>query len=110
MISISSRRAGSAAVVQVSGRIDVETAPDFEHACVEVVRGAEKVVVLDLGGVQYISSTGLRSLLVIGKELQERGGVLRLANLTPTVGQLFEQSRFCSLFPCFNSVEKAANG
>ena len=96
--------------MQVSGRIDVETAPDFEHACVEVVRGAEKVVVLDLGGVQYISSTGLRSLLVIGKELQERGGVLRLANLTPTVGQLFEQSRFYSLFPCFESVEKAAQG
>ena len=94
--------------MQVSGRIDVETAPDFEHACVEVVRGAEKVVVLDMGGVQYISSTGLRSLLVIGKELQERGGVLRLANLNDVVGQLFEQSRFNSLFPCFDSVEKAA--
>ena len=110
MISISSRREGSATVVQASGRIDVETAPGFEHACMEVVRGAEKVVVLDMGGVQYISSTGLRSLLVIGKELQGRGGVLRLANLTPTVGQLFEQSRFYSLFPCFDSVEKAVAG
>ena len=110
MISISSRREGSATVVQVSGRIDVETAPGFEHACVEVGRGGEKLVVLDFGGVQYISSTGLRSLLAIGKELQGRGGVLRLANLTPTVGQLFEQSRFYSLFPCFDSVEKAANG
>ena len=110
MISISSRREGSATVVQVSGRIDVETAPGFQHDCVEVVRGAEKVVVLDLGGVQYISSTGLRSLLVIGKYQQQRGGVLRLANLTPTVAQLFEQSNFQSLFPCFDSAEKAAEG
>jgi anti-anti-sigma factor len=94
--------------VQVSGRIDAVTALDFQQDCAQVVRGAEKLVVLDLGGVQYISSSGLRSLLVIGKELQERGGVLRLANLTPTVSQLFEQSRFYSLFQCFDSVEKAA--
>ena len=110
MISILSRREGSATIVQVSGRIDVETAPSFQQACVEAVRGAEKLVVLDFGGVQYISSSGLRSLLVIGKELQERGGILRLANLTPSVSQLFEQSRFNSLFPCFDSVEKAVEG
>jgi anti-sigma B factor antagonist len=96
--------------VQVSGRIDAESAPGFQQACAQVVRGAEKVVVLDLGSVQYISSSGLRGLLVIGKELQERGVVLRLANLTPTVSQLFEQSRFYSLFPCFDSVEKAVAG
>ena len=110
MINIASRKEGSATVVQVSGRIDVETAPGFQQACLEVARGAEKLVVLDLGGVQYISSSGLRSLLVIGKELQERGGLLRLANLTATVRQLFEQSRFYSLFQCFDSAEKAAEG
>ena len=110
MLNISSRREGSATVVQVSGRIDADTAPGFEYACLQLVRGGEKIVVLDFGGVQYISSTGLRSVLVIGKEQQERGGVLRLANLNDVVGQLFEQSRFNSLFPCFDSVEKAAKG
>jgi len=108
MISISSRKEGSATIVQVSGRIDADAAPGFELSCVQLVRGAEKVIVLDLGGVQYISSSGLRSLLVIGKYQQQRGGVLRLANLNDVVGQLFEQSRFNSLFPCFDSVEKAA--
>ncbi|MGO8732752.1 MAG: STAS domain-containing protein [Terriglobia bacterium] len=110
MISISSRKEGSATVVQVSGRLDADAAPGFELSCVQLVRGAEKVIVLDLGGVQYISSSGLRSLLVIGKYQQQRGGVLRLANLTPTVAQLFEQSNFQSLFPCFDSAEKAAEG
>ena len=110
MINISSRSEGTATVVQVGGRIDADTAPGFEYACLQLVRGGEKVVVLDLGGVQYISSAGLRSLLVIGKEQQGRGGVLRLANLTPIVGRVFEQSGFHSLFPCFDSVEKAAEG
>jgi anti-sigma B factor antagonist len=110
MVNISTRKEGSATVVQVSGRIDAEAAPGFEFSCVQLVPGWEKLVVLDLGGVQYISSGGLRSLLVIGKYQQQRGGVLRLANLTPTVRQLFEQSRFDSLFQCFDSVEKAAEG
>jgi anti-anti-sigma factor len=110
MLNISSRIEGAAMVVQVSGRIDADTAPGFEYACLQLVRGGEKVVVLDLGGVQYISSAGLRSLLVIGKEQQERGGVLRLANLSATVSRVFEQSNFASLFPCFDSVEKAVAG
>ena len=110
MLNISSRKEGSATVVQVSGRIDADAAPGFELSCVQLVRGAENLVILDLGGVSYISSGGLRSLLVIGKYQQQRGGVLRLANLTPTVAQLFEQSRFDSLFQCFDSVEKAVAG
>jgi len=110
MVNISPRREGSATIVQVSGRIDAEAAPGFEFSCVQQVHGWEKLVVLDLGGVSYISSGGLRSLLVIGKYQQQRGGVLRLANLAPTVVQIFEQSRFDSLFQCFNSVEKAVEG
>lgn len=110
MVNISSRKEGSATIVQVSGRLDADAAPGFELSCVQLVRSAEKVIVLDLGGVLYISSSGLRSLLVIGKYQQQRGGVLRVANLTPTVAQLFEQSNFQSLFPSFDSVEKAAQG
>jgi len=110
MVNISSRKEGSATVVQASGRIDADAAPGFELTCVQLVRGAETLVILDLGGVQYISSGGLRSLLVIGKFQQQRGGVMRLANLTPTVTQLFQQSRFDALFPCFDSVEKALEG
>jgi anti-anti-sigma factor len=110
MVNISSRGEGSATVVEATGRIDAEAAPGFELTCVQLVRNAEKLIVLDLRGVQYMSSSGLRSLLVIGKYQQERGGVLRLANLTPTVAQLFEQSRFDSLFQCFDSVEKAVAG
>ena len=110
MISISSRREGPATVMQVGGRIDAVTAPSFEHACLEVVRGGEKLVVLDFGGVQFLSSAGLRSLLLIGKELREKGGVLRLANVPGVVGRVFELSNFYSLFPCYDSVEKAAEG
>jgi len=103
MISISSRSEGSATIVQVSGRIDAETAPGFEQNCLEAVHGAEKLVVLDFGGVQYISSAGLRSLLVVGKGLQERGGVFRLANLTPTVAS---SSSSPDSTPCLRALSR----
>lgn len=110
MISVSSRREGSATVMQVNGRIDAVTAPGFEQACLEAVGGGEKLVVVDFGGVQFLSSAGLRSLLLIGKQLRESGGVLRLANVPSDISRVFELSNFYSLFPRFDSVEKAVEG
>ena len=108
MLRISSSKQGDATIVKVSGRIDAVTAPDFEQACLEAIRSGERVVVIDFGEARYISSAGLRSLLVIGKTLQEGGGALRLANVSGVVGQVFELSGMYSLFPRFSSAEEAA--
>jgi anti-anti-sigma factor len=107
MIRISTGKQGGAAVLQVSGRIDAATAPEFERGCAGLVSAGEKLVVLDLGGLQYISSAGLRSLLVFAKTLQQGGGVLRLANLTGVVAQILDLSGFSSMFSCFDSLEAA---
>ncbi len=108
MIQLSSSKRGPALIMHVTGRIDAVTAPEFEQVCLEAVRSGERIVVLDFGEAQYISSAGLRSLLVIGKTLQEGGGALRLANVAGVVGQVFELSGIYSLFPRFSSVEEAA--
>ncbi len=109
MIQLLSTKEGEAAVLRVSGRIDAATAPGFEQACRDVLAAGEKILILDFGELQYISSAGLRSLLVIGKTLAERGGGLRIAKTTGVVAQVFELSGFYSLFSCFDSVEKAAS-
>ena len=110
MVSISSRSEGPETVIRVHGRIDAVTAPDFKQACLEAVHGGQKIVVVDFGGVQFLSSAGLRSLLLVGKELREREGVLRLANIPSDINRVFELSNFYSLFPRFDSVEKATEG
>ncbi len=108
MISIKSGQQGEAAILQVSGRIDAATAPEFERACRDMVTGGTKLLVLDFAGLQYMSSAGLRSLLLIRKGLEEAGGTLRLANVTGAVGQVLELSGFYAFFSCFDSVEQAA--
>ncbi len=88
--------------------MDAATTPEFERACADLVAAGEKLVVLDLGGLQYISSAGLRGLLVFAKTLQQSGGVLRLANVTGVVAQTLDLSGFSSAFSCFDSLEAAA--
>lgn len=110
MISITSSKQDSIAVVRVSGRIDGVSASEFQDSCRGVVTDEVKYLVLDLGEVQYVSSMGLRSLVVIGKELQQRSGALRLARVTGPVAKVLKISGFHTLFACFDSVESAVTG
>ena len=94
-------------VMATVGSIDATTTSDFENAGLELVRAGTNPLVLDFSGVQYISSAGLRSVLMLGKTLQDKGGALRLANLGGMVAQVFELSGFSTLFPTFDSVASA---
>jgi anti-anti-sigma factor len=96
-----------ATVMAPVGRIDATTTLDFENAGLEIVRAGANILVLDFSGVQYISSAGLRSVLMLGKALQERSGALRLANLRGGVAQVFEMSGFSKLFPTYDSAASA---
>ncbi len=107
MSRISSTQHGDAVVIHVSGRLDALTAPEFQRDCLELFRLGGRVVVLDLGELQYISSAGIRTLLILGTALEQRGGTLRPAHVSGAVRQVFELSGFCKLFPCFDSVQEA---
>lgn len=75
-------------VMKVSGRIDTVTAPAFmeEYKKIRAARKAQKLVI-DMGNVIYVSSAGIRALLMIFKELGKDG--FSLANLTPEVSEIF---------------------
>ncbi|HTY24988.1 MAG TPA: STAS domain-containing protein [Desulfomonilaceae bacterium] len=94
-------------VCAVQGRIDTVTAPDFEKKMQErITRGANRFVV-DLSKLEYISSAGLRSILVAGKSSKATGGELCCCSLQGVVKKVFEVSGFTSLFPIFDSLDEA---
>ncbi len=107
MLEIATEARPGAVVVAPAGRIDAASASVFESACLEQAKAGAKVMVLDFCRVQYISSAGLRGVLLIGKTLQNQGGALRLANLGGIVAQVFELSGFTGLFPVYDSVASA---
>ncbi|WP_462323480.1 STAS domain-containing protein [Desulfoplanes sp.] len=96
-----------AVVLKVGGRMDAVTAPEFESACTSIIDGGDKNICVEMAGVEYISSAGLRSVLLIGKKLKGLGGGLAFYNLSGMVGEVFKMSGFSSIFPVGESQDDA---
>ena len=106
-LSIERMQVASYVVLKVSGRMDAENAVEFEDACNKCVTEGHSVVVIDLSGLAYVSSMGLRSFLSIAKALQARGGTLRLAGMKGLVKQVFEITGLMQAFSVFESLDSA---
>ena len=83
-------------VAAAIGRIDFAGAQALEAALADAIEreAGERGVVVDLGGVVYISSVGLRVLMVAAKALRARKAAIAVASLQPIVAEIFEISRF----------------
>lgn len=91
----------------LKGRVDAVTAPQLSREVqAEIGRGARRIL-LDLGEVAFLSSSGLRALLLIRKELMTLGGELRLAGLQPQVREVFELTGFTQVFAIHPTVDEA---
>lgn len=95
-------------VVRPGSRIDSSTAGDFEARCAALIAEGPPKVVIDFSGVEYISSAGLRVLLVAAKSAKSRGGALTLCGLRGSVREVFEVSGFDTLLGAHDSVSEAA--
>ena len=98
---------GEAVVVTAIGRIDLGNADAFKDALNGGVEDAAAVIVVDMAGVDYISSAGLRSLMITLRTAKAAGKRLGVAALTPLVLEIFTISRFNLVFSLFPGVRDA---
>lgn len=108
-LSIKEEAAGEVRVLSLSGRLDTDTSADLELAVQDLLDAGASSFVLDLAGVGYVSSAGLRVLLMLGKKV-DGSGSLRLAGLNPTVRQVFDVAGFTQLFAIFANRDAALSG
>ncbi|MDR3641964.1 MAG: STAS domain-containing protein [Humidesulfovibrio sp.] len=94
-------------VLAVTGRLDAITARDFEEECKACIASGEKRLVVDLAGLEYISSAGLRSILAVAKLLKPLGGDLAFCDLAGIVAEVFAMSGFAKLLPVFATRQEA---
>jgi anti-anti-sigma factor len=97
----------NALVVKVNGRMDAVTAPEFEKTVGLWIDEGEKCFVVDMGALEYISSAGLRSILIIAKKLKSINGKILLAAMEESVNEVFEISGFNSIIPIHDTVQAA---
>lgn len=98
---------GEFTVVNVTGRLDAVTAPDFEKECTALMEQGSHNMILDLSGLEYISSAGLRGILSSAKKLKAEQGEMRFCGLQGMVQEVFSISGFQTMFKVFDSVEAA---
>jgi anti-anti-sigma factor len=96
-------------IVQVTGSIDALTADILANALLEQINNGETNMVVDLSGVEFISSAGLRALLNAQKEIRKIGGDICLSSPNPQVGGLLKISGFASIFKTFDETNDAVN-
>lgn len=108
-MEINTRKEKGVSLVSVKGRIDAVTAPDFEKNLSDLIASGEKTVLVNLGGLEYISSAGLRSILATAKQLKAENGKMVFTGLKGPVEEVFKISGFYSIFTIFESEEAALN-
>lgn len=94
-------------VVRVKGRVDTATASSVEKRLVESINKGNKQLILDFANVSYLSSTGLRAILVVVKKIKSLSGRLIICNLIPNVRDVFIMTGFDQLIQCENSESEA---
>ncbi len=82
-------------VIEIVGRLDTTTAPSLEKTLNEDV-GETKNLILDLKGLEYISSAGLRVLLATQKKMQQIG-CMKLINVADNVMEVFDITGFIDI-------------
>ncbi len=87
-------------VLAPRGRIDTATAPALEAAIGAAIDGGGRRLLIDLGAVPYISSGGLRVLLVTAKRLREPGDGFALSSLAPEVERVMRLTGFSTILTC----------
>ena len=107
---VSEERYGDALVLTPVGRIDNSTTDglrsDLDTHVATCRKGGDRLV-LDFSRVDYISSVGLRVLMLAAKKVREQEGSIVVAGLQPVVREIFEISRFNLVFQCFGTVREA---
>ena len=85
-------------VVELTGRFSVASAPQVIDLLQQTANGSSAQIVVDLGGVSFIDSSGLSALVLGMKRCRERGGDLRLCRLQTPVRMIFELTRLHQAF------------
>lgn len=93
-------------LVKISGRIDSSNAAQFDSVLKEVVSRKHNVV-LEMSGVDYISSAGLRAMIALLRECKKHKGDVRLAAPSERVVEVLTLAGLDSLFDVYDSETSA---
>lgn len=109
-MEITTRTQGEVTIVALAGSLDSASSPQAQQAMDAVLASGVRKMAVDFGTLDYISSAGLRVLLGAAKQLNAKGGALRMFGLNDSVREVFEISGFSKILPTFAKEADALTG
>ena len=106
-MNLNTDRVAGALVAIPGGRIDGLNARDFQEALKAAANEQDTAVIVDFGSVTYISSAGLRAVLVVAKLMRERKASFSLCALSEPIREIFSVSGFDKIIDIHATREDA---
>ncbi len=106
-MEISTEREGTLLVARAVGRLDSINAREFDDALKSAISDSDQVLIMDLEEVSYVSSAGLRVILLTAKTLQQRSAKLLICSLAEPIREVFEISGFDKIIPIHANLGEA---
>ncbi len=94
-------------VLNIQGFLDAHTAPDFENELQQLIKDNRYNTVVNLDGLQYISSAGLGVFMGVIEDIRNNGGDLKICCAAPKVFKVFDLLGFPSLYEFYSTEEEA---
>ncbi len=101
---------GDVRVVRIAGNLDTQTSPVAQEQLTQLIDNGATKILVDFEDLNYISSSGLRVLLVAFKRLEGTSGQLRICNPNTMVRDVFDTSGFSGIFSVYGSQAEALDG
>lgn len=97
---------GNCTVVTLKGRLVFDTSEAASERLMEIAENYQRIII-DMSKCTYVSSSGLRVLLLLGKRAKQLGEKMVLAKLTDDVQDIMEMTGFGSIFSCYGNLSAA---
>lgn len=99
-----------ATIVRLDGRLDLVTAGEARQRMVDAVEGGQKRLVVDMGNVDFVDSSGLGAIVGVLKAARQAGGDLRIACPTSQFRAILELTMLDRVLRPYDTVEEALAG
>ena len=100
-MEMSQRTVSDVFIISPKGNLDFNHATSFQEKTTALVEGGAKKVLIDFSELSFISSAGLRVLIVLAKLLQQKSGALALSSMSEQIQEVFSISGFHKLFSIY---------
>ena len=101
------REVDGTTILDVTGEIDVYTAPQFKDAVNGIIAAGQKHLVVNMTDVTYMDSSGFGALLSATRRLRPQGGTVNLVKVSSAIDRILRITRLNTVFATYDSIDEA---